>query len=160
MNKFYLNLAVIAVSVAFGYKATELHYTAKIATMQANAITAQMKAIQEITEQHNKQVSDLERVQNETQAKLNETHSDGNNLDASKRGLQQSFSDSLRSTCDTAKTGVDTTSAAIATNRIVQAKLFESVTNAAVEYAKIADENRVRGLACERQYAVVNETKF
>lgn len=157
MNKFYLNMVLVAVSVFIGYKATDLHWSKKWLTAEQLAAQNQLNAVNEAVKTHNQKVTELERLNSETEKKLQELDSNSANLSAVNNQLQQQFTDSLRrqSTCN------QTTSipelAAAATDRNVQAVVFGVVANRATEYAKIADENRIRGLNCEAEYRTITE---
>lgn len=157
MNKIYLHLALVAVSIFIGYKATDLHWSKKWTDAELKASQNQLNAVNEAVKIHNQKVTDLEQMNRDTEKKLADARLNNLQLDNTNNSLQQQFTDSLRrqSTCDQTATVAEL--AAAATNRTVQAHVFGVVTNRAVEYAKIADDNRVRGLACEAQYKIVME---
>jgi len=157
MNKIYLNMVLVAVSVFIGYKATDLHWSKKWLTAEQLAAQNQLSAVNEAIKTHNQKVTELERLNSETEKKLQELDSNSANLSAVNNQLQQQFTDSLRrqSTCN--QTTSISELAAAATDRNVQAVVFGVVANRATEYAKIADENRIRGLNCEAEYRTITE---
>jgi predicted RNase H-like nuclease (RuvC/YqgF family) len=156
MNKFYLNMVLVAVSVFIGYKATDLHWSNKWLTAEQLAAQNQLNAVNEAVKTHNQKVTELERLNSETEKKLQELDSNSANLSAVNSQLQQQFTDSLRrqSTCNQTTNIAEL--AAKATDRNVQAVVFGVVANRASEYAKIADENRIRGLNCQAQYELIS----
>ena len=157
MNRIYLHLTLVAVSIFIGYKATDLHWSKKWTNAELEASKNQLNAVNEAVKIHNQKITDLEQVKRETEKKLSEADRNNIELDNTNNRLQQQFTDSLQrsSTCN--KTSSISELAAEATDRTVQAHVFGVVTNRAIEYAKIADENRIRGLACEAEYKIMTE---
>jgi len=154
MNKIYLNMVLVAISVFIGYKATDLHWSNKWLTAEQLAAQNQLNAVNEAVKIHNEKVTELERVNRETENKLQIANLNNLELDNTNDQLQQSFTNSLqrKSTCN--QTASIPELAAEATDRNVQAYVFGIVANRASEYAKIADENRIRGLNCQAEFEI------
>ncbi len=161
MNKHLISAAICAVSIFIGYKATDLHWQNKWSKAEAEAAQNQLNAVNEAVKDHNKKLSEMEQLNRDTENKLNAANTDSQRLNAVNSSLQQQFSDSLRRQC-TKTNGASVTNigAARATDQLVYSELFGKVTQRAIDYARIADENRLKGLACERAYAIVSGTKF
>lgn len=136
-----------------GLAVADWQWRGKMVRLEKQAIQNQLDAVKVVTEEHNKLVSKLEERNRETEKRLSavdDIHSD--TVDAGD-SLQQHFTDSLRKGCTPANTTSTTRElAAAATDGLVQTYVFGVVKNRAVEYAKIADVNRIRGLSCQNDY--------
>lgn len=153
VSDWILPAAVIIAVYLSGFYINQLRWQSKWDQAESEAATNQLNAVNAAVEKYKSQLIKSEEINDETEQKLVESNTDSNNAANVANSLQQQFSDSMRerNECPT-----DTTTtrerAAIATERTVQAVVFERISRRAVEYAKIADENRIRGLACEQSY--------
>lgn len=149
-----LLFAAFSLGTGFGYKVTDNYWQAKWAKAELTAQTAQTKQLNTLIENHNTRVAELEKIDHDTQTDLDAAVTAGNNADDAGASLQQSISDNVREsgkTCDTSLTTRER--AAAATNVLVLANVLRRADKRAGELAKITDQSRVRGLACEASYA-------
>lgn len=148
-----LLLGMFAVGCVVGAYQANILWKQKWQRTEAAALQNQLKAVNDAVAEYRVKLTAMEKTHNETKNLLNKVNSDSiDAIDANER-LQQSYRDSLqRSSQCTDRTETTRHSAAEATDRHVQAVVFERISRRAIEYAKIADENRIRGLACEAHY--------
>jgi predicted RNA-binding protein len=145
--------ALLLASFVAGLGASNWYWEGKWARAEKQAIQNQLGAIAAINAEHNKLVADLEGKNRETEKKLAEISVISDDTVTVGDSLQQQFTNSLRNQC--AKTNPTTTTrdrAADATDQLVQAYVFGVVKDRAIEYARIADTNRIRGLSCQQSY--------
>lgn len=110
---------------------------------------------------HNKQVDDLTRINDEYEKKITELNAISNVTTHTADSLQQQYTASLCKTASTNKNPTTVTDgSADATTELVHSYVFGIVNQRAAAYAKIADESRYRGLACEAEYAAVTSVGF
>lgn len=159
MNKFQAVITAIVLAVLFlsgtylGYAYTDNVWQAKWDTAEKTAAQNQLNAVNDAVIAHNKRNEELEKANETLKVELANLVIAGAKLDDSNVSLQQSYADNVRrsSTCN--KTAPTTSElAAEATNETVRSYVFGRISDRAVEYAKIADENRLRGLSCEKYY--------
>lgn len=111
------------------------------------------QAINDMLNKHAIRVAELRKINDETTDKLNQQAADTAVTVATGDSLQQQFTASLCKPVATSVTASTITdSAADATTRLVHSYVFEVVNRRAIAYAAIADESRLRGLACEAEY--------
>lgn len=153
MNKPIIALAIFAAGTLFGSYLMDSHWQAKWNEAEKTASLNQVNQINSIIQKYNERVSQLEKITDETETKLAKVQSDNDNAIAINNSLQQSFTNSLRQRNQCASDTTTTAERATkATDTIVQAILFERITHRAIEYARIADENRIAGIACKMSY--------
>lgn len=146
---------VFALVIAFmaGYQYADNSWQAEWDEAEKQTAQNQMAAVNAAVKVYKDRELKIQENSDETDKKLDTVSADSDSAGANAGSLQQSFSDSLQQSSGcTTSTPTTRELAAIATERTVQAFVFERVSRRAVEYAKIADENRVRGLACEVNY--------
>lgn len=153
------NVKVAAVAFAlvlafmFGYKVADNSWTTKWADAERDAAQAQVKAVAEAVGAYRSRVTELERVNDETKQQLADAFVAARNADAESDRLQHALDDYLRrSSAKHCPTSATSERAAAATDQLVLAELFRRVDKRAGELAAIADDSRIRGLACEAAY--------
>lgn len=127
-----------------------------VSVARTEASRMQTEALQRQAVTHNKQVDDLNRINDETIEKLSKITAVSAVTADTGNSLQQQYTASLCKPTSHIKTASTITdSAADATTSLVHSYVFGIVNQRAITYAKIADESRYRGLACEAEYAAV-----
>ena len=157
-----LNVKVAAVAFAlvlafmFGYQVADNSWTTKWANAERDAAQAQVRAVAEAVATYKSRVTELEKLNDETKQQLADAFVAARNADAESDRLQHALDDYLRRS-STRNCQASTTSerAAAATDQLVLAELFRRADKRAGELAAIADDSRIRGLACEAAYNAI-----
>lgn len=144
---------MLAFSAWAGHEWSDKKWQSKWSNAEAEASKAQSDLIAAAVKKHNDRATELEKILDETKQKLAKEHLDDAIAADSADSLSKSFSDSLRrsGSCDNAAT-TTRERAADATDRTVQAYLFEGIVREAKEYAGIAGQAITRGEACQLLY--------
>ena len=155
-NQVCMVLFIFLTGVYAGYYVTDSKWQSKWDTAETIAAENQMNAVNETVVKFNKQIEKLESANVETKAKLINATVINNTLDTANQRLQEQYSISMSEpyTCDqspTTKRGVNTETI----KRDLHTNMFRVLSNRAAEYAKIADENRIRGLSCQADYEIL-----
>lgn len=148
-----LAVVLFAAGAWIGATMVDNTWQAKWDNAEKNAAQNQLNAVNDAVIAHNKRTEQLEKANETLKVELANLIVAGAKLDDTNVSLQQSYADNVRrsSTCN--KTGPTTSElAAEATDETVRSYVFGRISDRAVEYAKIADENRLRGLSCEKYY--------
>lgn len=152
VNPFIL-AAIFASGLMLGGLAANNHWQSKLDRLERKAAQAQLELVNNAIERHNKQIIEMERQNNDTENKLNDAKLALARANDASDSLQQSISDNVRrasKACDSSATTAER--AAAATNTIVLANVLRRADKRAGELAEIADNARIRGLACEAAY--------
>jgi hypothetical protein len=150
-------LAVIGLIVFLaGYLLANNIWQAKWDRAEKQAAQNQLTAVNKAVEEYNTVLAKQRSENSATEAKLAIAATAGLNADIANDSLQQQLSTYLRrgSKCP-ASTASTEERAAVATEQLVLAELFRRANTRAGELAKIADDARIRGLACEVSYNLV-----
>ena len=156
IDKVIIVLIVFLTGVYSGYYITDDKWQSKWDKAESEAAQNQMRLVDEIVLKYNTKIEQLEKANELTKQELNKNITISNNLDVANDRLQEQYRASLSATpaCDkppSTKRGIDTET----TRRELQADMFRVVSNRAAEYAKIADENRIRGVSCQNDYEIL-----
>jgi len=146
-------IAVAVVSGLAGSWLTNTLWQSKWNAAELAASQAQIKAVEAAITQYKNRITSLEVISRDTNEKLQAALADADNADITANSLQQQIDDYVRRgsgrTCNSSSTSER---AAVATEQLLLAELFKRADRRAGVLAKIADENRIRGLACESAY--------
>lgn len=162
-------LAVAAIGAGLagfvaGYSFSDNRWQSKWDNAETKAAQNQLQVVNNAVLNHNFLTGALEKNSEKTQTNLVALHDSVQLTADAGDSLQQQFADSMRTECNPAQSAPTTADlAAKATNGLVQTYVFGIVKNRAVEYAKIADENRIIGLSCQDDYEALRlscSTKF
>lgn len=149
--------AALFIGLLSGYWLTDNIWSAKWADAERDAAQAQLKAVDDAIKSHTLRVTELEKVNDETKQKLTDAFVAARNADAESDRLQHALDDYLRrSSAKHCATSTTSERAAAATDQLVLAELFRRADKRAGELAAIADDNRIRGLACEEAYKAIH----
>lgn len=128
-------------------------WSRKWADAEQQAAQAQLKAVDVAVVEYRRRVTELEKVNDETKQQLADAFVAARNADAESDRLQHALDDYLRRSSAKHCTASTTSErAAAATDQLVLAELFRRADKRAGELAAIADDSRIRGLACEAAY--------
>lgn len=145
--------AALALSFGAGFKLADHNWTTKWADAERDAAQEQRRAVAEAVATYRSRVTELERVNDDTKQKLADAFNAARNADAESARLQHALDDYLRrSSAKHCATSTTSERAAAATDQLVLAELFRRADKRAGELAAIADDSRIRGLACEAAY--------
>lgn len=148
-----LFLGFLITGFVAGSNYSDNEWQAKWDDAEKQAAQRQLELTSDAVKVYNDRIIEMEKTKDETEVKLLNASIANDNLDDANKRLQEQYELSLRRpvTCDqtiTIKSDVDTETI----KRELQADMFRVVSNRATEYAKIADENRIRGLSCQADY--------
>ena len=144
---------IVALSFGAGFKLADSQWTTKWANAERDAAQAQVQAVAEAVATYRSRVTELEKVNDETKQQLADAFVAARNADAESDRLQHALDDYLRrSSAKHCAASTTSERAAAATDRLVLAELFRRADKRAGELAAIADDSRIRGLACEAAY--------
>lgn len=148
-----LFLGFLITGFVAGNSYSDNEWQAKWNNAEKQAAQRQLELTSDAVKAYNDRLIEVEKTKDETEVKLLNASIANDNLDDANKRLQEQYELSLRRpvTCDqtiTIKSDVDTETI----KRELQADMFRVVSNRATEYAKIADENRIRGLSCQADY--------
>lgn len=147
---------VLALTFIMGYKCADNQWTTKWADAERDAAQARVKAVAEAVAVYRSRVTELERVNDDTKQKLADAFVAARNADAESDRLQYALDDYLRrSSARNCPARTTRERAAAATDQLVLAELFRRADKRAGELAAIADDSRIRGLACEASYKAI-----
>jgi hypothetical protein len=124
-----------------------------VATVKIQAANERREALEQLTQLHNKRVTELEKINNEALTELERLNADHAVTVNAGDSLQQQYAASLcKPASKSTAASTITDGAADATTSLVQSYVFNIVNQRAIALAKIADESRLRGLTCEAEY--------
>lgn len=147
----------LVLAFMFGYQVADNSWTTKWANAERDAAQAQVQAVNDAVATYRSRVTELERVNDETKQQLADAFVAARNADAESDRLQHALDDYLRrSSAKHCAASTTSERAAAATDRLVLAELFRRADKRAGELAAIADDSRIRGLACEAAYKGLN----
>lgn len=162
LNNPWAKIGIIAATLAIGfiagYKVSDNSWQTKWANAERDAATEQLNAVNTAVKDYKDKLTKLEDIEHDTRLALSNALLDAANADAANYSLQQQLSNYVRNAsrrADNAATAAER--AAIATDFVVLTELFNRANRRAEELAKVADERRTRGLACEAAYGVLQE---
>ena len=152
-------LALFLAGTLLGSHITDSRWQNKWDNTVKEAAEKQLNLVNDAVKVYNDKIVQLENLNNETKTELDNLSVVNNDLDDINERLQEQFADSLRerSTCDqtpTVAAVIDTKTV----KRQLQADMFRVISDRAKEYARIADENRIRGLSCEAEYRLLRKS--
>lgn len=155
-SKIVMIIGVFLAGVFSGYYVTDEKWQNKWDKAEKVAAEKQLNLVNDAVKTYNLKLKETEELKNETEDELDILYSVNNDLDTANKRLQEQFNIRMRErpTCDKSTTIVGNVETK-AEDSNVQSDMFRVVSNRAAEYAKIADENRVRGLACEAEYKIL-----
>ena len=146
----------LALSFGAGFKLADHNWAAKWADAERDAARSQLQAVNDAVATYRSRVTELERVNDETKQQLADAFVAARNADAESDRLQHALDDYLRRSSAKHCTASTTSErAATATDQLVLAELFRRADKRAGELAAIADDSRIRGLACEAAYNAI-----
>lgn len=148
-----LFLGFLITGFVAGNNYSDNEWQAKWDDAEKQAAERQLELTNEAVKVYNQRLIEVEKTKDETEVKLLNASIANDNLDDANKRLQEQYELSLlrQGNCDqtiTIESDVDTKTI----KRNLQADMFRVVSNRATEYAKIADENRIRGLSCQADY--------
>lgn len=151
-----LSLAIgagaLALGLALGAKAVNSYWETKWANAELAKAKAQVDAVDKALETYRDQLARLEETNATTKQALADALDAAYRADRANDGLQQQIDNSVRRGSQCSATSSTSERAAAATELVVLADVLRRANNRAGELAKIADEARIRGLACETSY--------
>lgn len=158
LNNPWVKVGIVVAALTAGFAAgryvTDNAWQAKWFNAERDAATAQLNAVNAAVLQYKNRIQSLEIISRETNKQLDTVKNDAAIADSAASSLQQQIDDYVRRGSGKS-TGSCTISerAAAATRELLLAELLKRADRRAGELAKTADESRVRGLACEAEYA-------
>lgn len=153
MIKSGVYIIVFMIGVLSGIYVMDYRWQSKWNKAEKQAVENQVNAVKRTVDLYNARIKELENANTETEKKLVKAVVNNNDLDDANNRLQKQFIDSMREriTCDKTVEPVGPVETATSVTD-VQSNVFRIISERAVEYAKIADDNRIRGLSCESKY--------
>lgn len=152
---FKVGIVVVGFAVGFasGNEIVNNIWQAKWDKAEKSAANNQLAAINAAVESYKTKLTNLQEIEHETRLALSNALLDAANANNANNSLQQQLSNYVRNASERANNATTTAErAAVATDFVVLTELFERANRRAEELAKVADENRIRGLACESSY--------
>lgn len=144
----------LAIGFAVGHRTADNSWSAKWANAERDAAAAQLNAVNAAVTQYKNRIQSLEIIGRETTKQLNSVKNDAAIADSAANSLQQQIDDYVRrGSGSTTNSCTVAERAAAATRELLLAELLKRADRRAGELAKTADESRIRGLACEAEYA-------
>lgn len=144
----------LAIGFAAGHRTADNSWQAKWANAERDAATAQLNAVNAAVLQYKNRIQSLELISRETNKQLDIVKNDAAIADSAANSLQQQVDNYVRIGSGSATSACTISErAAAATRELLLAELLKRADRRAGELAKTADESRVRGLACEAEYA-------
>lgn len=154
-----MKLTIIAASLSLliglsaGAYLADNHWQAKWDQAEKHAADNQLLAVNSAVETYKNKLKKLEEIEHETRLALSNALLDAASANTANNSLQQQLTTYVRSASERANNAATTAErAAVATDFVVLTELFNRANRRAEELAKVADENRIRGLACESSY--------
>ena len=152
--KVGIGAVAFAVGFAAGHHASDNSWSAKWANAERDAATAQLNAVNAAVLQYKNRITSLELISRETNKHLDTVKNDAAIADSAANSLQQQIDNYVRGGSRSAtSTCTISERAAAATRELLLAELLKRADKRAGDLAKTADESRIRGLACEAEYA-------
>lgn len=146
--------SVFITGFILAHEVTNNYWLTKWAVAERDAATAQLNAVNAAVTQYKNRIQSLEIISRETTKQLNDARNDAAIADNASNSLQQQVDDYVRwGGGSTNSTRTISERAAAATRELLLAELLKRADRRAGELAKTADESRIRGLACEAEYA-------
>lgn len=146
----------LIVAFMFGYQVSDNSWSTKWAEAERDAAQSQVRAVADAVATYKYRVTELEIVNDDTKKLLADAFMAARTADAESDRLQHALDDYLRrSSATSCATSTAGERAAAATDQLVLAELFRRADKRAGELAAIADDSRIRGLACESAYKVI-----
>jgi len=154
----WVKVGIVAATFAAGFvagqKVSDNSWQAKWANAELDAATAQLDAVNAAVLQYKNRIQSLEAISRETNKQLDTVKNDAAIADSAANSLQQQIDNYVRRGSGSATSSCSITErAAAATRELLLAELLKRADRRAGELAKTADESRIRGLACEAEYA-------
>lgn len=150
-NVMYAIVAVIAIGIIG--MAYHIGYSNGQKSERAEAQRVALEQIEKVRQEDQRRLDESERIANETKQKLQKASNDATSARSALSKLQSQLSS------DRNKFGYPTIECASNSNRrtIVYANLLGQCGETVTELARIADQARIAGVACESQYNSLRE---
>jgi hypothetical protein len=155
-NKILIVLGIFIMGAFSGHTITDNTWQNKWDKAEKIAAEKQLNLVNDAVKTYNRKLKQTEELKDETENKLNVLSSVNDSLDDANKRLQEQYELKLRErpTCDQSPTIIRNVKTENFDKKLYS-DMFRVVSNRAAHYAKIADENRIRGLSCEAEYEIL-----
>jgi len=152
-----INAALLIAGLFLGHWLTNNYWSAKWSEHIAQDATESVKAANDALKKQNELISQLDKVQTDAKNQQAKLKADADNLSATADSLRKQLAMSESASTD-ATAAITKLRRAAATDSVVRAELLNWSISTNAELARIADDSRARGLACEKAYNSIRST--
>jgi len=156
-----IKAVIIAISLLLsgfiGHWLTNNHWSAKWSEHIAQDAVESAKAANDALKKQNELISQLDKVQTDAKNQQARLKADADNLNSTADGLRKQLAMSESASTD-ATAAITKLRRAAATDSVVRAELLNWSISTNAELARVADDSRARGLACEKAYNSIRST--